>query len=290
MEELLVMRDTLVQSGLFKVQQKIQPRRFYNPESIDENQMHVGSVLDVETTGLDVNECEMINIAMVQFTYDMTGRIHSVVNFVDEFQQPKDPIPEQASKVNGITDERVKGKAFNMTKIRNMINSSEILIAHQAQFDRRFMSKVFPEVNDKIWCCTLTQVEWEKDFGLKAKDLSWIGTNFGFFFDAHLALPDCWATLEILNKKNSEDQFILSYLLDTLNKKQSLIKCIGSPFPKNNDLKSKDYHYSGDEKCWIKTTEPENVDVEMEFLKTKIYSPGACKATATPLNRVDLFK
>ncbi len=58
-------------------------------------------VFDLETTGLNVNECEIIEIGAVK----MVGG-HIVETF-DTLIKPKEPIPEDATKVNNITNEMV---------------------------------------------------------------------------------------------------------------------------------------------------------------------------------------
>ncbi|MBE5735284.1 MAG: hypothetical protein E7361_02435 [Clostridiales bacterium] len=58
-------------------------------------------VFDLETTGLNVNECEIIEIGAVKM---VAGQI---VETFDTLIKPKEPIPEDATKVNNITNEMV---------------------------------------------------------------------------------------------------------------------------------------------------------------------------------------
>lgn len=58
---------------------------------------------DLETTGLDVMEDRIVQIAAIKYGQKKTQKINYFVN-------PQIPIPEQATEVHGISDEDVKGK------------------------------------------------------------------------------------------------------------------------------------------------------------------------------------
>ena len=59
-------------------------------------------VFDLETTGLDVNECEIIEIGAVKM---VNGKI---VEVFETLVKPKNPIPPDATAVNNITNEMVE--------------------------------------------------------------------------------------------------------------------------------------------------------------------------------------
>lgn len=87
--------------------------------------------LDCETTGLDVNNDEIIEIAIVKFTFEKTlGSLHYLIN-------PKRPIPPESSAIHHISDEMVKGKPF----IENILDEAVNLIGkypimgHNVGFD-----------------------------------------------------------------------------------------------------------------------------------------------------------
>lgn len=91
--------------------------------------------IDLETTGLDPGKDRIIEIAAVKYkNYILVDKWVSLIN-------PKKPIPPEATKIHGITDEVV---AF-APSIENFLPDflqflgSDILIGHNCLFDLRFL-------------------------------------------------------------------------------------------------------------------------------------------------------
>src|SRR5262245_22758659 len=69
-------------------------------------------LVDTETTGLDQDKDEVIELALLPFEYDFeSGRIVSVdeVEALSAFREPSFPIPAEATRLHGVTNEMVKG-------------------------------------------------------------------------------------------------------------------------------------------------------------------------------------
>lgn len=97
------------------------------------------TAFDVETTGLFPISGRILEIAAVKFTDN--GEI------IDTFSQlvdPNCPIPEDASRINGITDGMVAGKPKIeqvLPEFLNFIGSdNSLLLAHNAKFDIGFIA------------------------------------------------------------------------------------------------------------------------------------------------------
>jgi len=72
-----------------------------------------GLFVDVETTGLDTETDEIIEVALLPFDYDpSTGDVLAVHEdqALDELRDPGIPIPRESSQIHGIRDDDVKGK------------------------------------------------------------------------------------------------------------------------------------------------------------------------------------
>jgi len=82
---------------------KKQSDLFTEEDKVDEFLMNNEVVVfDLETTGLNVNECEIIEIGAVKM---IKGKI---VETFDTLIKPKQPIPQEATAINNITNEMVE--------------------------------------------------------------------------------------------------------------------------------------------------------------------------------------
>jgi len=73
--------------------------------------------LDVETTGLDPNVDEIIELAMVPFWYEDSGRIAGMGIGRSELRQPQKPIPAEVARLTGITPDMVAGKTIDFMAV-----------------------------------------------------------------------------------------------------------------------------------------------------------------------------
>ena len=92
-------------------------------------------VFDLETTGLEPKKERIVEIGAVKF--DNRGPIGRFSVLID----PGMPMPAEASKINGITDEMLKGKPLLDDVLPDFLRFIEgtVLIAHNAPFDCSFV-------------------------------------------------------------------------------------------------------------------------------------------------------
>jgi len=104
---------------------------------------------DLETTGLDVNKDEIIEIGAVLFDVkESRGRLEP--NKLDEFQsfiKPQRSIPPAATKTNNITNEMVEGApscAEVLQKFKTFCDNSNCLVGHNSEsFDKRLLNVAY---------------------------------------------------------------------------------------------------------------------------------------------------
>ena len=98
--------------------------------------------LDLETTGTYKLEDKIIEIAMKTVVIDReTGNLLSVMEEYESLEDPGIPISDKATLINGITNEMVIGKKIDWDKVETMVKASDLLVAHNANFDRGFLDK-----------------------------------------------------------------------------------------------------------------------------------------------------
>lgn len=134
------MAKQLDASGRYRVLRKLEPRSFIAPP--DGTETRLALFVDVETTGLDPARDEIIELAMVPFTYDPDGRIFEIKKPFQKFREPEKPIPAAITALTGISDEMVAGHKIDPAKVAAFVDGAALVIAHNAAFDRRFVERL----------------------------------------------------------------------------------------------------------------------------------------------------
>jgi DNA polymerase-3 subunit epsilon len=134
------MADALVASGHYRIQRRMRPRpKVQAPPGTELKQ---ALFVDVETTGLDHQSDEIIELAMVPFTYGPEGQIYEVQEPFQSFHQPTKPISAEITRLTGITDDMVAGHAIDPREVEAFAKDMILVVAHNAAFDRRFMERL----------------------------------------------------------------------------------------------------------------------------------------------------
>lgn len=263
----------LSDSGEYRVLRRLQRRAMFEPE--DGTPTRLGIFLDLETTGIDPAQDEIIEIAMVPFTYALDGRIFEIQPSFEALRQPSKPIPPEIVKITGIDDAMVQGRSIDPAAVAAFAAPAAIVIAHNAAFDRRFAERFCEIFTTKAWGCSMAQVDWAGE-GFEGTKLTYLATQCGFFYDAHRAADDCAAALEILARPlPSTGAPALASLLETARKATWRIWAENSPFDQKDILKRRGYRWNsevgGAPKAWFIDVSEEQCEVEITFLKSEIY-------------------
>ncbi|MCP1831656.1 DNA polymerase-3 subunit epsilon [Bradyrhizobium sp. USDA 4532] len=263
----------LEQSPDYRVLRRLVPRSEFAPS--DGQSTKIAILLDVETTGLDTAKDEIIELGMVKFTYLSDGRIGRVIDTCSCFNQPSIAIPIEITALTGITDEMVKDHGLDEERINAFVSDAVVVIAHNAGFDRKFMERYAPLLTHKAWACSVSEVEW-RGLGFEGSRLSYLLMKAGLFHEAHRAVDDCLALLEILAMTLPQfDRTVLSVLLERARRKTIRVWAEQSPFELKDELKRRGYRWSdgadGRPRSWYIDVDEPNQTAEIEYLQSTIY-------------------
>ena len=139
---LFAMAEALAKSADYRVLRRLVPRTTFAP-SIGQS-TKTGILLDVETTGLDQQKDEIIELGMVKFDYLPDGRIAGLKDAFSSFNEPSVSIPLDVTALTGITNEMVAGQRIDEAAVSSFANDAVIVIAHNASFDRKFAERYWP--------------------------------------------------------------------------------------------------------------------------------------------------
>jgi DNA polymerase-3 subunit epsilon len=270
---LTAMAEALAKSADYRVLRRLVPRKTFTP-SIGQS-TKTGVLLDVETTGLDQQKDQIIELGMVKFDYLPDGRIAGLRDVFSSFNEPSESIPLEVTALTGITNEMVAGQRIDEAPVSSFVDDAVIVIAHNAGFDRKFAERYWPIFQRKAWGCSATEVEWRKH-GFEGSRLGYLLNGAGFFHQAHRAVDDCHALLEILALElPTTGTPALAVLLEQARKKTMRVWAEQSPFDLKDSLKRRGYRWSdgsdGRPRSWYIDVDESKLDDEIAFLKTEIY-------------------
>jgi DNA polymerase-3 subunit epsilon len=268
------MARQLEDSGDYRVIKRFSPVEKYN-DPVNEN-VKKAVYLDVETTGLDAEHDKIIELAMVPFEFDSNGKIYRVLPAYNAFQDPGIPIPEEITRITGITEEMVAGQSIDIEQVSGLLADTVLVIAHNARFDRPFMENLYAGFQDLWWGCSMADINWRAE-GIESSKLEYLAYKYGFFYEGHRATIDCLAGIHLLSKTlPASSELAMKCLLESARRADYRLWAVNAPFDMKDQLKSRGYRWSsGDDggyKAWyIDIPEPE-LDNELEYLQKEIYS------------------
>jgi DNA polymerase-3 subunit epsilon len=272
-DDLDTMASVLNASGRYRVLRRLEPRPFI--EGPDGTETRLGLLLDVETTGLDPSRDEVIELAMVPFTYGLDGRVFEIREPFQKFREPERPIPTAITTLTGITDEMVAGQTIDPAELASFVSAAALVIAHNAAFDRPFVERLSEVFITKPWACSMTQIDWGAE-GYEGTKLSYLTMETGFFYERHRAVNDCIAAIELLAAPLRKTGVVaMTRLLERARRPSWRIWAVNSPFDLKDVLKARGYRWNGDgntnPRAWYIDVGDDVREQELTYLRTEIY-------------------
>ncbi len=253
---------------------QIEKPSYATPDWITANSdlLRVGVSIDVETTGLSHSDDTIIEIGLRQFQFNKaTGEILSVGKSYSSFQDPGRPLSKEITIITGITDQMVAGVNIDWSEVDSLLSEASVIVAHNARFDRPFIEKKSKISTQKVWACSIKQIDWFNK-GYTSPKLELLNIYHGFFTDSHRAINDAEALLYLLSLPQPESQH--SYLAELLaNARRTMTQVIASsaPFEAKDFLKSRGYSWDSLNRFWSKLIYKDELAAETAWLEETVY-------------------
>ena len=250
----------------------------------------IGLLVDTETTGLDHRVAEVIEIGMVAFTYNDDGAFGDVIGVFGGMQQPSKPIPPEITELTGITDAMVAGQAIDVRLMEEMLRPADLVIAHNAGFDRTFCEKLSDAFRAKAWACSHAEIDW-KSRGFEGSKLGYLLGQCGYFHDGHRAVDDCLALIEVLL---DGPEAALPGLIRSSQRTMARIWAEYAPFDQKDKLKAKGYRWAdgtnGTAKAWWCEIAADDLEAELHWLRTQVYLRAEADPPVQMISAVDRYR
>ena len=212
-----------------------------------------------------------------------TGRPFGPVQVYDGLEDPGRPLPPEIVQITGITDAMLAGQRLDEARVAQLAAGVDLVVAHNAGFDRPFVESRCPVFASLAWACSWADLDW-KAMGQGSAKLESLAFAQGLFYDAHRAETDCHALLAVLNQAgvgeapslaaepSAQIPTLLAQLLAAANGVQFRLQATGAPFDAKDVLKARQYRWDGGQKVWGTTLRTEAaLATELNWLKDAVY-------------------
>lgn len=162
------------------------------------------AIIDIETTGNSYKNGQITEIAIIQHNgKEITGSFSSLI-------RPEMDIPLFITRLTGISNEMVKNapRFYEIARKIVEMTSGRIFVAHNVQFDYRFLKEEFKRLEYNFYRKTLCTVQLSRKMfpGHRSYSLGNICADMGIEINGrHRAAGDAFATarlFEILMGEN----------------------------------------------------------------------------------------
>jgi DNA polymerase-3 subunit epsilon len=249
----------------------------------------VAVVVDVETTGLDVENDKIIELALRRIRYDPAGRIVEIGKSWSWREDPGVALSEDVIRLTGITDQYLVGRRIDDRIATNILSSSSLIIAHNAAFDRPLVERRLPALPQARWACSMNEIDW-RAAGFEGRTLRWLCAQAGWFYDAHRAEADIDAVITLLMHERTDGRSFMWELDSSAASDSWLIEAVGAAMSSKDALRMRGYRWDPKAKVWWREVFERDFPDEEAWLAREIYGPEKyARAMGPRLTRLTAF-
>lgn len=277
----------LEDSGGYRVLRKI-PEPFSRMDGNAPPDARCLGIVDIESSGLSLADDEVIELAVLLVWVSEDGEVLAHLGPWSWLNDPGRPLSPEIQKLTGLCDHDLSGQSIDDEKVLALLNRADLVGAHNSSFDIRWFDQRYPELADKPWCCSMSEIDWA-GMGFEGRSQTNLLNQHGWFCDAHRAGSDVWSLLRLLSQERigPEDEKPRSHfarLLESADQPSILITAKGAPYAAKDELKGRGYSWNVLERVWEKQVWLADASTEVAWFKEKLL-PAPTTRTVTAAER-----
>jgi DNA polymerase-3 subunit epsilon len=237
-----------------------------------EGKTYTALVVDTETTSLDWKTGKIIQIAACPVTFDTRARIVAIGETRSWLQDPGESLLPQIGRLTGLTDADLAGQRIDDFSVEQMLADANVVVAHNAKFDRPWWQARYPLAYAKPWACSLAEVGW-REHGFEGRSLGILLDQAGGWFNArHRADADVNALVALLTVKLPPGHTVAAEMLLTAGKPTLRISASGAPYAVKDALRLRGYRWQAADRIWQRDVAEADHAVEVAWLAAEAES------------------
>jgi DNA polymerase III subunit epsilon len=246
----------------------------------------VALVIDVETTGLNTESDQIIELAMMPVIVSRHGDVVAWMAPIAWLQEVDRPLSPEIQKLTSLNDEMLIGQQIDMDFAGGLLERADVVIAHNAQFDSAFIERLFPEYGGKAWACSASEIPW-RDLRYEGRGLQSLLLQSGYFTDGHRAAADVWATFwQLQQRAGGTGPTFLRRLLEASDRDGVRFDARHTPYSLKDAFKSRGYYWCPARKSWWVEVAEDDADAERDWLRgIGVHGPRVTKISAKQRHR-----
>ena len=207
------------------------------------------AIVDTETTSVDVQTAEVIEIAAAVVLVDEAGEIRAIDKALRGLRDPGIPIPAEVQRLTGISNDDVAGRALNVPRWEALLGGSDLIVAHNAAYDAPIVERLLPGIKGHAWACSMREIDWAAH-AFDGAQLGHLLMQMGYFTTGHRAVADVISLANLLTHRPNGVHPLIAELLARAAQPSLRIEATGAPFDKRHLLKARGYRWDAREKVW----------------------------------------
>ena len=230
----------------------------------------IGAAIDVETTGLDVGEDAVIELALRRFRYDEDGRVVRIGRLYQWREDPGRPLPPAVARLTGLADADLAGRTIDDDLAVRLLADVDLVVAHNARFDRPFTERRLDGIRHLVWGCSMAQVDWAA-LGFDGCKLGYLLNQVDLYHEPHGAGADVDALIALLAHAVEPGRTALSHVLDGVARDVWKVSALGAAMGVKDVLRRRGYRWDPGMRTWWREVDDDARADEEAWLDERVY-------------------
>jgi DNA polymerase-3 subunit epsilon len=260
------------------------------------------AIVDCETSSLEPANGSIIEIAIKLLFVDEKGQLLGHLPIFSQLQDPGAPLESEIVRLTGLRDEDLVGRRIDDGAVARPLDRADLIVAHNARFDREWIERRWPNLRDRDWACSCVEIDWPAlDF--EGRSQPFLLQQSGWFARAHRAADDVWSLFWLLMQSRHDpvaengdkanpgevpERTHLQRLLSASDRATVRVEAVGANFGSKELLRARNYRWDADplRKVWWREITPEDVEAEqLWFQRQGLPAPRLVPVTARDRHR-----